>query len=358
MKKITALLSATALGMSAVTVGAADIGDVIGTVYHTDIVAYINNYAIPSYAANGTSVVVAEDLREYGFDVEWNDDLRRLTITRNSDALPRGMEFTKNGVPSTAFTDMLYTDIEVYADGVKIPSYAINGWTMIPLESLTMFGGYVWDNDSRTLKLTVDGLGMRDDTQSVDEGLQYSRSPIDDEGNLLPTMSEGEKNEINEFLTAFTEIGFSVYDEEAVVDDELIYFGCMHNARNNLYGYAKFEDGSCVGAEAVDDTLMRYFGKTVSHKSAKSTNLYGDWTEQAYGNGYYVFDFSEDTIYNSDIAVADAVYENYGGTYTVTFGVYRPDGVGGTERIADAKAIVRPYDDNGRSTYQMVRYWK
>ena len=146
---------------------AAKVGSVIGTVYHTDIVAYINNYAIPSYAANGTSVVVAEDLRNYGFDVTWNANARTLSINRNSTVYPAGMNFSKTGAPSSKFANLLYTDIKVYANGIKIPSYAINGYTMIPLESLTMFGTYNWVDYQRALKLWIDGLYVRKDMQTV-----------------------------------------------------------------------------------------------------------------------------------------------------------------------------------------------
>ena len=97
-------------------------GDVIGTVYNTDIVAYINNYALPSYAANGTSLIVAEDLRNFGFDVEWNGTERTLSITRNSNTTSNEMSFKKNGESGSVFSDLLYSDISVYADGVKIPS--------------------------------------------------------------------------------------------------------------------------------------------------------------------------------------------------------------------------------------------
>ncbi len=129
--------------------------------------AYINNYAIPSYAANGTSVVVAEDLRNFGFDVIWDQNARTLSIYRNSNTQPNEMSFSKTGQPSTKFADLLHTDIKVYANGILIPSYAINGYTMIPLESLTMFGSYNWVSGERALKLWVDGLHIRGDMQPI-----------------------------------------------------------------------------------------------------------------------------------------------------------------------------------------------
>ena len=101
-----------ALWLMASSAGAAEIGDVVGETYHTDIAAYVNNYSIPSYAANGISVIVAEDLRACGFDVSWNDAERSLTITRNPDLKPVGMVVRKNGAAGIRFMDILYTDIK------------------------------------------------------------------------------------------------------------------------------------------------------------------------------------------------------------------------------------------------------
>ena len=167
-KKISAILAAVMV-FAAVPAHSQKVGDVIGTVYNTDIVAYVNNYAIPSYAANGTSVIVAEDLRNFGFDVEWNGEARQLSISRNTSSQPATMTVEKTGAPSTEFADLLYTDITVYADGIKIPSYAINGYTMIPMESLTMLGECIWVSEQRALKMWVDGLHIRPEMQKVEQ---------------------------------------------------------------------------------------------------------------------------------------------------------------------------------------------
>ncbi len=171
MKKgISYLLSAAlVLGVLAPAAGAVKIGDIIGAAYNTDIVSYINHYAIPSYAANGTSVIVAEDLANFGFDVIWDQNSRALYIERNSYTQPNEMTFAKTAAAGTKFTDILATDIKVFADGIQIPSYAINGYTMIPLESLTMFGECNWVSEERALKLWVDGLHIRAEAQPVEQ---------------------------------------------------------------------------------------------------------------------------------------------------------------------------------------------
>ena len=69
MKKILSLILIALILVTGYVVSAVPVGTVIGEALHTDIVVYINNFAIPSYAVNGQSAIIAEDLRNFGFDV-------------------------------------------------------------------------------------------------------------------------------------------------------------------------------------------------------------------------------------------------------------------------------------------------
>ncbi len=381
ISNITALMTISAM-VCVTPVNAESIGDKTGTVYNTDIVAYINNYALSSYAANGTSVIVAEDLRNFGFDVVWNETERTLSITRNTDTTPKEMNVVKYGIPESEFSDLLYTDIAVFADGIRIPSYAINGYTMIPVESLTMFGEYYWIPEERALKLWVDGLYIRPDKQVVPYGQAIKNANVD----LVPTLSAQERYELNIFLSNFAEIGFPPYDEATSGNNALIFFGCMHNSRNHTAGavpipdeearkYVKLEEQyihACykVDKSTVENTVARYFGKDVTHGSSTITDQYDLSWNQGYSNGYYYFDSGEEGAFAIDVAVADSMYENYDGTYTLTFKTYvygEPDDfpdvyystpASVADKIAREKgtAVVRPYSYNGRNTYQLVSY--
>lgn len=175
MKRISVITTMLLILLSFVESGSAEeIGDVVGHTYHTDIAAYVNNYALPSYAADGNSVIVAEDLRNCGFDVVWDENARSLEITRNPELEPVGMTVQKGGGTGIRFMDILYTDIKVYAHGVQIPSYAIQGYTVIPMESLTMLGNVEWVSSERTINLWVDGMNIRSEKQPV-----YQRMFVD-----------------------------------------------------------------------------------------------------------------------------------------------------------------------------------
>ena len=171
MKKARAMLLCAFMLLGVFSVPAqAKVGDVIGQALNTDIIAYINHYAIPSYAVNGQSVIVAEDLRNFGFDVTWNQEDRTLSIWRNTATQPYQMNFNKQGAPNTKFADILATDIRVYAGGKQLTSYAMSGYTMIPMEELNVFGGVYWVANERAIKLWVDNLHIRSDKQNVPDG--------------------------------------------------------------------------------------------------------------------------------------------------------------------------------------------
>ena len=140
---------------------------------NTDIVAYINHFAIPSYIVEGTSVVVAEDLWHFGIDAVWDGNARTLTLSRNNSVnRVNKIDFKKEGEPSTVFRDIVESDIKVYAKGKQISSYNINGYTMIPIEELTMFGKVVWVPEQRAIKLWIeDNLEMSIAPQQIE---QYS----------------------------------------------------------------------------------------------------------------------------------------------------------------------------------------
>ena len=146
----------------------AKVGDVVGQALNTDIVAYINNYAIPSFAVNGQSCVVAEDLRNFGFDVAWNGESRSLSITKSVTPVITEMVFKKSRDRGSFFANVLETDIITYAQGVQVPAYAISGYTMVPMEALYMLGNVVWNPDEWLLDMTVEGFPVRETRQAVE----------------------------------------------------------------------------------------------------------------------------------------------------------------------------------------------
>ncbi len=163
------------------TTASAAVGDIAGNVYSTDIKAYIDQMEIQSFYLEGKTAIPVESLRNYGFDVIYNNDARTLLVSRKS--IPNKapiVEPNPSNLPVGSVISNYYdTDIKTYMDGYEIPSYALDGFSIIAIEDLTKYdymykplkydwhsmdysmhrpfnklGFYhIWDNDTRTIKL-------------------------------------------------------------------------------------------------------------------------------------------------------------------------------------------------------------
>lgn len=153
------MLVCICLGLT-VYAAALRVGEVVDHVLATDIDAFINGYRIPSYNIGGRLGVVSEDLRQYGFSVEWNQENRTLSIARDSGRQISPIEVEDGEVAAigTRVADVLYTDIVTYLDGRQVDSFNIGGRTIIYFSELSAYGTYLYDNDIRASMISYDFL--------------------------------------------------------------------------------------------------------------------------------------------------------------------------------------------------------
>jgi len=114
-------------------------------VLYSSVTAYINNHAIPSYNINGDTMVAAEDLANYGFDVKWDAAARELFVTLEPDGNITPLEVEENVRLSGTFKCHYYsTDIKTYVEGRAVFGYNINGETLISISTLIHYDSIVW----------------------------------------------------------------------------------------------------------------------------------------------------------------------------------------------------------------------
>ena len=150
------------LSLFSVPTEAARLGDIMGYAQPTDIVATINGYQIKSFNVNGYTYIISEDLRYYGFNVNYYWDQRAITIYRDYSATsPRlssaGRELV-NPLSMGETRPLLYTDIVTYVNDNLVTSYNIDGQTIIRFDELSRFGTVSYDNNKREISLLVDGM--------------------------------------------------------------------------------------------------------------------------------------------------------------------------------------------------------
>lgn len=160
--------------------------EIVGNIYSTDILTFVNDKPINGYNIGGRTVVIAEDLGGYGFNVEYNDEIRTLKIASYFHSglgeyaqIPRGKvgEITGN---------IYKTDIKVYFNGIPVTGYNIGGRTAICLEDLgslegspnasygysQYLGRSIWNADERTISFES---YMRNETEILGISRVYHR---------------------------------------------------------------------------------------------------------------------------------------------------------------------------------------
>ncbi len=136
MRKILSIFLCILIITAGISVYAAN-GDIAGYIYSTDIVAYIDGVAIPSYNIGGKTVVIAEELAPYGFEVIWDESSRRINIYTKAmpDTVP---QYTpQKAKVSGRVTGYIYeSDIVALVNGMWVESYNIGGRTALVIEDM------------------------------------------------------------------------------------------------------------------------------------------------------------------------------------------------------------------------------
>lgn len=176
MKKLVGLVTMVLICFfMTYSVNAYRIGDVVGKTLYTDIVAQINGYDIPSYNVDGYTYIVAEDLKNYGFYVNWSPSTRTLAVSRNYSVSKIGATYVKPIIDFIMFGEVsdniLYTDIKTYVNNYYTQSYNIGGRTIIRFDSLEQFGSVVWNAAERKISLTLSGIPQKNNTSVVGQYL-------------------------------------------------------------------------------------------------------------------------------------------------------------------------------------------
>lgn len=158
MKKLASIIFASAV----IFVAPAASAEITGEVLSTDIGALIDYEPIKSYNINDYTYVIAEDLRDYGFDVEYNDALRKLSITRNKENERKAcltteeINILKSSIRQREHVyDVYSTDIKTYLNGEQIDAYNVDGQTLIQIDHLARFGEFNYDNDKRLVSIDM-----------------------------------------------------------------------------------------------------------------------------------------------------------------------------------------------------------
>ncbi len=258
MKKIISVCIAVTIMLSALSVPAFAYdsiqkpGEYVGEARYTDIVTYINHYAIPSWIVNGYPLVAVEDLDKYGFDVLWDSANRTLRIFRNTDKTypnPVPVYLPADNLLGTKQCDIYASDVRVYINdyAYQIQGFSgISGYTFIYVGDLTALGATMYFvSENKAVNIWINGMSIAEyqrptATKAPVYNVTEQEAAAESENNGIvyydyidDNMPEWARATITKLVNKGYIVG-DTYGRLRLTEDDLRYF--VVNDRAGIYG--------------------------------------------------------------------------------------------------------------------------
>lgn len=233
--KIILITALSALSLT--TVAHAKVGDIAGEIYTTDILTQVDGRDITSYSIDGKTLIALEDLKDYGFNVYYNDNIRSVFVTKTGEVSPDFNPQLQRGSVGGKAGYYYETDINAYLNGSWIQTYSIDGKVLACVEEMgdttkfSQFGsnrfqmGHSYDDSQRLLSLDTNpknyGGGYNEMVKRTLDSESYYWGPI--RGNCL--------HRGNTFFTPYT-LGGLPHGGRALYYNVVLENGLMFNAHS------------------------------------------------------------------------------------------------------------------------------
>ena len=154
----------------------AKIGDVEETVYNSDILTKVHGLEIESFCIDGETLIKAENLRDYGYTVTYDDTVRALFINRTGEIKEDFSPVVERGSVGGVYGYTYETDIWVYLNGSYVKSYALDGEMAVRVEELGGHPGFTYAYDDNQRLLTLDSAEVPSKEDQIEECLTLDES--------------------------------------------------------------------------------------------------------------------------------------------------------------------------------------
>lgn len=136
-------------------------GRFIGVATRTDIQLFVNDRSMEGFNIDGHIFVIAEELSNYGFDVEWDPTTRIVHIGHTPNMMTGDTQVVRPYITNDVGTPVFryyHTDIVTLVNGIRVPSYNIQNLTLVRAEDIVRpTGQSFWNAEHRTLRVYTYG---------------------------------------------------------------------------------------------------------------------------------------------------------------------------------------------------------
>ena len=141
------------------------LSDKYDSIYFTDMKTFINGYEMPTFAriANPScAVIVAEDLRNYGFDITWDNETKTLFAKYNpeKEITPMALDYYKDKDGKKAFSIYTKESVKVVIDDGNAHYfltnvYNLNGYIAISIDEFKAMYDFIWNGEERAAYISI-----------------------------------------------------------------------------------------------------------------------------------------------------------------------------------------------------------
>jgi len=149
----------------------AEIGDVEKTIYNSDILTKVHGLEIESFCIDGETLIKAEDLRNYGYTVTYDDRIRALFINKTGEIKTDFSPVIERGTVGGIYGYTYETDIWVYFNGSYVKSYSLDGEMAIRVEEIGKHPGFTYSYDDSKRLLTLDSAAVPTKEEQIEDHL-------------------------------------------------------------------------------------------------------------------------------------------------------------------------------------------
>ncbi|MDD6214720.1 MAG: polysaccharide deacetylase family protein [Firmicutes bacterium] len=269
MKRSIVLLLAVIVVLSGFFNIIADNYGAAGYTLYSDIAAYINNYPIQAYNIDGETVVLASDLKNYGFDISWNAQRRAVSIARSGSTviIPQTDVYRNAKRAGQYHKKFVLSDIAAEIDGIPVKCFNIENRAAIYFKDLDRFGKVEWNAKTRAITLTVEGLPIGKETETrenPDVTLMYAM----DGRTIVVGNDDVEAYKNVGWYTDISDVTSTLYANDGrsitVFRDEIAAYlkvGWFRTRPGEKMIALTFDDGPSRFTGAILDQLERYNSK-------------------------------------------------------------------------------------------------
>lgn len=133
----------------------------------SNIRTFVNGEEMPTFSHSrlGGAYIIVEDLKDYGFDIDWNGYTKTVSVIKNNDKAlnPLPMDYYRSfGAGYKFFAIEKESAVKVLFKnnandiGYSPSAYSCSGYMAISIDELKAFTeDWVWDSDSLSLSLNM-----------------------------------------------------------------------------------------------------------------------------------------------------------------------------------------------------------